>query len=195
MEPKFQNTFIPKRPVATSAGNAAMPRKKSNVSFIGMIITLIFILTLAAAGGVFGYTKILESDISKSDQQLQVAIDNLEPELIAELATVDAQLNLAERMLSEHVAASRFFEHLEDITLQNTRFTEFSYTVDPGSGASIQMSGISPNYESVALQSDVFARDEFVSSSLFSDLAETEEGDISFSVSVNLNSRLTSYTN
>lgn len=194
MEPKFQNTFIPKRPVVTSQRSVASSQRKK-VSFFSLLITLVFIAGLVAAGGVFAFTKYLESDISKKDQQLQQEIAALEPQLIDDLATADAQMNLASNMLSAHLVPSRFFEHLESITLQNIRFTSFTYNAVPGSNPNIALSGTAPNYEAVALQSDVFARDQHVRNSLFSGLGTSETGSILFEVSAQISNRLTSYKN
>lgn len=202
MEPKFQNTFIPKRPVSTSGSKvtAAQAGRKKR-SFFGMLMTLLFVLTLIAAAAVFGYTFMLESDIAESDALLQEAVESLEPDLVRELAIADAQLKLAEGMLRDHLVPSRFFTRLEEITLQDVQFTQFSYEAEPGDGPIIIMSGFAPDYETVALQSDVFARDEGVAASLFSDLSEPEgeEGEtvtgVIFNVVLSLTRDLASYQN
>ena len=193
MEPKFQNTFIPKRPVVTERKNVATPRRKT--SFFGILVTLVFIATLIATGGVFGYTKYLQVDIEKKDIKLKEQGDALDRGLIQELALADAQLDLAEGVFGKHLAPSRFFERLEEITLQPVQFTSFSYEASPGKNPSITLSGLAPDYNVAALQSDLFARDEFIESSIFSDLNETEDGDVIFNVEASAKSKLTSYKN
>ena len=107
----------------------------------------------------------------------------------------DAQLDLAEGVFGKHLAPSRFFERLEEITLQPVQFTSFSYEASPGKNPSITLSGLAPDYNVAALQSDLFARDEFIESSIFSDLNETEDGDVIFNVEASAKSKLTSYKN
>ena len=193
MEPKFQNAFIPKRPVVTAQSKVATTSRRRKHTFFGILTTLVFIAALVATGGVFGYTKFLENDIFQKDLLLQEERNALEPELIDELAIVDAQLQIAEDVLSDHLAPSRFFEHLESMTLQKVQFGSFSYNAGPGSMPQISISGIAPDYETVALQSDIFAQDESINQALFSGLNLTEEGDVSFEVSAEVSNRLTSY--
>ena len=86
MEPKFQNAFIPKRPVVTAQNKKVVntaPKRKT--SFLGMLTTLVFIAALAGSAGVFGYTKYIENDILKKDLRLQEERAALEPDLIEEI--------------------------------------------------------------------------------------------------------------
>ena len=132
-------------------------------------------------------------DISKKDKLLEVEINKLEPALINELAVVDARFRSANELLGNHLAPSHFFKHLEEVTLQSIRLTDFSYTATPGTNPTISMSGTANSYSSVALQSDVLSRDEFISSVLFSGLDVSESGQIIFDINAEVNKRLTSY--
>ncbi|MCI5108299.1 MAG: hypothetical protein MRY49_00440 [Candidatus Pacebacteria bacterium] len=190
MEPKFQNAFIPKKPIVTEK---TAPRPRKQRSFFGVVVTLIFVAALLSAVAVYGYKFYIKSDISNKDVKLQEEIESLEPDLIRELALADARLKVAGEALSNHLVPSRFFEHLEDITLQSIRFTEFSYVARPGESPTIVMSGISDDYSSVALQSDVFAEDENFINPVFSGLNLSEEGFVVFEVEVKISSKLTSY--
>jgi len=160
-----------------------------------MLITLIFILVLLSAGGVFGYQKYLIKQISEKDQKLQDNIDQLEPDQIEELAVVDSQIELTKDILSDHLVPSRFFTHLQEITLQKVRFGDFSYLATPGNQPEITMSGVAPDYQTVALQSDLFARDEYLASSFFSGLNLDDDGKVSFEIDAKASQRLTSYKN
>lgn len=196
MEPKFKNTFIPKRSVTSEGNNVASNTKGRKMSFMSMLGTILFVLVLIAAAGMFGYTQFLQANIADSKIRLQEVVDSLQEERIRELAIADAQLDLAHTMLREHLVPSRFFSHLEEKTLQNIQFTQFSYEASPGSSPVITMSGIAPNYETIALQSDVFSDDVDITDSLFSGLREEEEGpNIIFDVDMILSRSLTSYKN
>ena len=114
MEPKFQNSFIPKRPITSSRGSG-VPRRKQQVSFFSVIVSLAFILVLAAAGGLFGYTKYISSEISKKDALLQEAIGAVDKEEVKELSVVDTQLRSATTLLRHHLVPTYFFDFLEEI--------------------------------------------------------------------------------
>lgn len=194
MEPKFQKTFIPKRPVV---GNQGQTQKayKPKTSILSVLITLIFIVVLAGAGGLFGFKKYLESRILEKDMQLQENIEQLQPDVIEEMAELDRQIKLSERILSNHLVPSKFFELLEENTLQAVQFQSFEFISVPGGESEIFMVGIAPNYETVALQSDVFARDSSIRDSMFSGLSLTEEGGVSFEINAKTIESLTSYKN
>lgn len=190
MEPKFQNAFIPKRPVVTKQ---TAPKVRKERSFFGIVGTLIFVAVVVLAILVYAYRFYLRANIASSDEALQVEIENLEPDVIRELALADERLKVAEGALSDHLVPSKFFEHLEDITLQSVRFTNFSYTAKPGENPVIVMSGISNDYSSVALQSDVFAEDEYILEPVFSGLNLSDGGSVVFEVEAKISSKLTSY--
>ncbi len=192
MEPKFQNSFIPKRPVVSGQGSS-IPTRRKQASFFGVIVTLVFLIMLAAVGGVFGYTKYLESDISVKKDALNVAVGDVNLEEIHALLVADTQLKSAASLLQGHLMPTRFFEHLEDLTLHSIQFTDFSYTAYPGKNAHIQMSGTSNSYSSLALQSDVFAQDDQVVSALFSSFDLSDTGRVTFEVDMEINNTLTSY--
>tara|TARA_B100001287_G_scaffold259360_1_gene246486 strand:- start:136 stop:720 length:585 start_codon:yes stop_codon:yes gene_type:complete len=193
MEPKFQNSFIPKRPITSSRGSG-VPRRKQQVSFFSVIVSLAFILVLAAAGGLFGYTKYISSEISKKDALLQEAIGAVDKEEVKELSVVDTQLRSATTLLRHHLVPTYFFDFLEENTLQTIQFTELGYLATPGDDVVIHMAGSSNSYSSIALQSDIFSHDEHIESSLFSNFGISDTGRVTFEVDLVINNELISYT-
>lgn len=192
-DPKFQSTFIPKRPVASGPAGSRRRKRSGSFSIVNMIVFIAFFLVLVVAGGLFGYTRFLEESIVEKDAQLNAEVENLDRGLIRELAVKDAQLAVAKSILEDHIVPSRFFAHLQDITLQNVQFVTFDFMAEPGRRPQIFMNGIADRYETVALQSDVFGTDEMIASSLFSGLNLGEEGGVVFDVEAQVSTRLTSY--
>lgn len=191
MEPKFNQTFIPKRPVSSSPKQTVS--RRSRYSFLGVVGTVLFVLAVLAVGGIWGYQEYLNKEIDSKKVILEQSLEAIEGDFIEEVEDIDQRINLAQDILGDHLVPSRFFAELQDMTLQKVRFLDFSYETTPGANPVIFLTGVSPDYESVALQSDIFANSENIQSSLFTDLALTEEGEVSFVVSATVDKNLTSY--
>jgi len=71
MEPKFQTSFIPKKPIISEPGSRVAVSHSINI--FSAIATIVFALTILTSGGVFIYKNILESQILLSDKSLNAA--------------------------------------------------------------------------------------------------------------------------
>lgn len=71
MEPKFQSSFIPKKPVVDSPKVFVPVEKERNI--FSIIASIIFVITLLVAGGVFGYKYYLDKQIADADIALNEA--------------------------------------------------------------------------------------------------------------------------
>ena len=120
----------------------------------------IFVLILIAIGGLYFYKGLMKRNISTMENSLNSAKERFEPAKIVQLQVLDKRLNASNEILSKHIAISPIFETFQSITLKNISYTKFNYGVDENNngGIIIKMSGIAKGYESIALQSDIFAK-------------------------------------
>ena len=120
MAEKFNTSFIPKKTEA--------PRhKRQSRSLLALIISIVFIISLASAVGVFFYEKLVESSIERKKESLEKAREAFEPSLIEELARLDRRLFTAQSLVDNHLAISTLFDSLNLITVTNLRMTNFTY--------------------------------------------------------------------
>lgn len=188
MEPKFKKTFIPQKPVMGSP-----KKKKKTINLFSLLASGIFIAALVAGGGLFGYEKYLEGRISNLDTELDQIRSDFTPDVIEELLKVDAQLDVAQELLAKHVSLSSYFDLLGATTLHSLRFNNFSYS-QTEEGHTVQMSGEALSFPNVALQSDVFLKNAFISDNVFGSLNwDKESRRVTFSVKTILEPKLILY--
>lgn len=190
MEPKFQTSFIPKKPIS------AAPKSKSgsSVGIFFLLGLILFLTAISAAGGLFLYQQYLNQSIERKSANLERARGAFEPTLIREMHRLDVRMKSAQEILDKHMALSAFFELLEETTLKSVQFNNFNYSVDSEGKINIALSGNALSFQSVALQSDAFGNSEFIKEAIFSDLNLDHSGNIIFNFSAVLDPSLLSYS-
>jgi len=185
MDPKFQPTFIPKRPgdTAVSTGKHA----SSGKGILYNVGSALFVISLLASGAVFAYEKYLLSRISNMQTALEEAKTALNPELVKELSRSHDKIESAKEILMRHVALTNFFSLLESLTLEALRFSRFTYSFSMEKGIVVEMTGEAGDYKTVALQSEIFSKESSIVNPLFSNLDLNEKGNVTF----NFEARLT----
>jgi len=189
MAEQFQTSFIPKKSFDVAGEIKSKPG--GNILFTASVILLV--LAVLSAGGVFGYKKFLESSIENKREALQRARAAFEPELIRELSHLDTKIATAEGLLEKHIAISGIFDLLQDVTLETVQFTNFGFSIEP-EGIRLSMSGVARSFSSVALQSDEFVKNRFISQPVFSNLALNQRGDVTFAASALIDPAAVSYS-
>lgn len=177
MSEEFHTSFIPKRV------DAAPSRRASSVTLPTFIGILALVLSILAAAGAFGYQKILQGSIARKQGQLEDARAAFDPELVRELERLDARLTMSQELLNTHRSPSGLFDFLEDFTLQSVQFTSFELTVSPAGDIQLAMEGEAPDFASIALQSEEFGNDPRIENPIFSDLAVSDTGTVTFTFS------------
>jgi hypothetical protein len=185
MEPKYQTSFIPKKPVMTTGQS-----QSGGMSLLLLVSLIIFLISLGLAGYVYLEKNILvksiETNIATIEQNKSgLTSDSLTIESLVEL---NNRINVAKDILSRHVAISPIFSFLQQTTLKSVRFKNFNFSVSgkDTSGlnkVSVQMSGIATNWETVALQADEFGKSDWkkiITEPKISNLSLNADGSISF---------------
>lgn len=193
MDPNFQTSFIPKKPLAEERVPVV-----ASTSLFSFLATLIFFGALASAAGMYFYEASLKKSISAASVSLAASRNSFEPTLISQLKTLDRRLTDANKLLANHVAVSPIFEVLSETTLKSIQFTKFSFTNPTSVTApiSVRMSGKARDYSSIALESDQLALNKNIHNPIFSNLALDEKtGMVSFDLVFTVSADLVRFTN
>lgn len=196
MEPSFQTSFIPKKPMVQER---VVPAR--SVSFFTVTSFFILFTVLLITGGLYFYKGIVIKNISKMENDLNLAKNRFEPSKITELQQLDRRLSASSEILSRHIAITPVFQALQAITMKTVRYTKFSYSFGDEKDAKngkviIKMSGQAVGYRSIALQSDLFTtRDEgknFIDP-VFSNLTLDDKGNVLFDLEFSVDPSFVDY--
>jgi hypothetical protein len=190
MEQNFQTSFIPKKPIIKERATSSRP-----VSILLIISLFILFTVLLASGGLYFYKGITAKRIAKMESDLNLAQNRFEPSKISELQVLDKRMRAGSEILANHIAVTPIFELLEKITMKSVRFTKFTYTLEEEQGlvVSVNMSGITTGYRSIALQSDIFAQNKNLIDPIFSNLTLDPSGNVVFDLDFSVDSNFVNY--
>ncbi|MCL5782201.1 MAG: hypothetical protein M1459_02490 [Patescibacteria group bacterium] len=174
METKFQTSFIPRKPLPTAGApggvgvgmNFSRPqahRSRGNSLFFNLSI-LLFIISLGAAGGMYGWKSYMQKSQEDLKNQLADRENQFNPSLIEELKRINVEIDSATRLLNNHIALSNVFDIISRFTVDKVRFTSFDLSAPQNNSGliNINMKGYGTTLSVVAFQSDVFSKlDEY----------------------------------
>ncbi len=193
MDPKFQTSFIPQKPVASSAGSGfTAPKMPQAVNIFNVIAGVVFAIAVMASAGVFVYKQVLNSQIAKESTALAQARTAFDSGTIQNLIDVSSRIMSAGKLLDSHVAMSGLFNLLQSLTVQKVSFTNFSFTKKDGS-LTISMDGESAGYDTLAAQANIFAQSPFIKEPTFSSFDLAANGNVIFKFSAMIDPNLISY--
>lgn len=190
MQPQFQTSFIPKKPVLDSQKNGITIVRSTNI--FSTLATLIFVITLLASGGLFGYKYYLIKQITEADTALNEARAAFNTGKIQELLDASTRINTVKSLLENHFVVSELLVLLEQLTVKNIHFEDFAYH-NNNSTISVNLTGESVSYNALTQQSDIFKGSDFFQNQNFYDLSLTDKGSIKFKFTANILPELVSY--
>ncbi|MBY0376731.1 hypothetical protein K2P96_02040 [Patescibacteria group bacterium] len=191
MEPNFQTSFIPKKPMVDDRTIPSRPISLFSLLSIFLLLTM-FLVT----GGLYFYKGVLTKSISQMESDLNLAKNRFEPAKITQLQVLDQRLKASSEILSSHIAISPIFSALEDITMKSVRFNKFTYTFDTTTAETkvvVKMTGQAIGYRSIALQSDLFTKNKYFIDPVFSNLALDDKGNVLFDLTFNVDPTFIDY--
>lgn len=190
MEPNFQTSFIPKKPIIKDRVVVARP---VGIFFIASLFILFTVFL--ATGGLYFYKGIVTKQIADMQNNLNLAENRFEPSKITELQVLDKRLNASSEILTQHISITPIFNTLEQITMKTVRYTKFSYDLgtDKNSTVNVKMSGLATGYRSVALQADLFAQDKNLINPVFSNLTLDNSGNVLFDLDFSVDPSFVNY--
>ncbi|KND48297.1 MAG: putative pilN [Parcubacteria bacterium C7867-002] len=205
METKFQTSFIPKKPVSPTgmAGNVPVIRRAPS-SIVMTLATVIFILSIAAAGGLYAWKFVLIADQKSYKEQLSQRQEQFDLGLIRDLKQVNVQINTARQLMANHLAISQVFESLGRLTVEKVRFSNMELSTgtgaNTGSDIKITMKGTGLDLSTVAFQSQVLGELEqyglrdIIKNPILSDPTEDDKNVVSFDFSASMNPQTLLYS-
>lgn len=188
MDPKFQTSFIPKKPIVAGTARSSGP-----INLFSLLGTVLFVAALALSAGVFFYQKLLVKQIEQSQVSLERAKDDFDPETINEIIRFDTRIETGKKLIASHVAVTPFFDYLSSITLRTVRFRDFNFTYLGPDNILVEMKGLAQGYATVALQSDLLNEQKLLKDPIIGDMSLESTGNISFGVSAKVDPSLFSY--
>ena len=193
MDSNNKISFIPKKSLARTDFSGKKP--------ISLFLTLsfsIFLITCAVYGGAYIYTQTLEKGIDVKKKELQELRNNFDLSIIDKAKDLKARMKSAQELVNQHIALSSFFDFLEQATLKSVGYSSFQYSNKDGK-LEATLSGMAPNYASVALQRDGLSLETEnkgrLSSFSMGGYKLDENGNVSFTLKAALNPSLFLYKN
>lgn len=184
MDPQVPTSFIPKKPLVES---------RAGTGLFMLIAVLIFVASLAAAGGAFLYGKYLQSAIADKDSSLKKAEGAFDTSSIKDLERLDIRLTQGRTLIQGHIAPSGVFTFLSASTLERVQFTSMTLDIDADGTAKLGLTGVADSFSSLALQSDQFSAAKVLRDVVFSGIATDSTGHVTFTVTADVDPSLTSY--
>ena len=190
MEPKFQTSFIPKKPIIAGQSSGFTVVRQTNI--FSVIATILFLVTVLTSGALFLYKTFLQGQITDADKKINVARSAFQPEKIKDLLEFNSRVVVSKRLLTGHVVVSRFLHLLEADTVKNIRLTGLEYK-NQSNAHTVTMKGEAKSYNALAQQQNIFSQNDFIKNSQFSDFTLGENGLITIHFSATLVPDLVSY--
>lgn len=190
MEQNFQTSFIPQKPIIKE--NVVSSRSVN----IFLIISIFVLFTvLIGTGGLYFYKGIVAKKITNLENSLNLAKNRFEPSKITQLQTLDNRLKASSEILAKHLTIVPIFKALEQLTMKTVRFTKFSYSLgtEDSTNIKVSMSGVAIGYRSIALQSDLFAKNKNLIDPVFSNLTLDTSGNVIFNLNFFVSSDFLNY--
>lgn len=191
MEPNFQTSFIPKKPMVAER---AVPARV--IGFFLIVSFFILFTVILITGGLYFYKGVLTKNIAQMENDLTLAKNRFEPSKITELQVLDKRLRASTEILGKHIVITPIFQALQMITMKTVRYTKFSYDIGTDAKVIIKMSGQAIGYRSVALQSDLFSTKDIGKNFIdpvFSNLTLDDKGNVLFDLEFSVDPSFVDY--
>lgn len=177
MDPLVKSSFIPKTPLTDTSRTV---QKKGFGVFASTIIFL-FIATVLCYGYVYIQTKKVVAQKAEYTMRIEKARKEIGTDFVGDMVALQKKISSVKKLLENHVAVSPIFFAIQDTTVQKVQYTDFSYTFGKGGGVegtptmvAVTMSGVAPDYKTIALQTDAFSQSSFIQDPIISDIKNDE---------------------
>ena len=184
LPPTIPTSFVPKQVVVT---------RKSTIGFNPFLLVayIIFSVWIIAGLLIFSYKWYLTKVSAEKTAELVTAQQNIDQTSVNDFIRLRDRFTIAKQTLDKHVAISQFFDKMEEVTIQNARFTRLKLSVLDNRTAKIEMAGAARNFNALAAQSSSFTTDKEIKNAIFSGFVlDSKDGTVTFEVNADLDSRI-----
>ncbi len=192
MDQNFQTSFIPKKPIVEKKAISAQ-----TVNLFMVVSLFVFFTVLIVSIGMYFYGKYLDSSITSKQNDLNLAQNRFEPSKLLQLQTLNKRLRASSEILSNHIAISPIFQTLQDLTMKTISYNKFDYEygTNKNTRVLVKMNGTAIGYQSIALQSDLFAKNKYLIDPIFSNLSLDDKGNVLFDLEFSVDPSFVDYEN
>lgn len=190
MDPKFQTSFIPKKPMIPGSMGIATKKPTSVLSVVAVLMVVIVVLMSV---GAFLYNQKLSKDNTSKKQQIEQEIKTFDPTLTDQLTVLKSRIDSAKELLKNHLALTNFFNLLNENTVSTIQFREFSYTGGPGKPLLVKLAGKAKNFNDLIFQSDTILANPHFKNAVFSGFLLDKEGNVLFNLDTEIDPGYVSY--
>ena len=188
VETKFQTSFIPKKLMASEKPAG------SRMSLFLLISLIIFLISLGFAAFVFLEKQYLTSKILGDQKVIETNKGSFDTATIDSVVELNSRIEVAKNLLASHTAVSPIFNFLNQATLKNVRFKDFTFSGSALDSAGqrvigIKMSGTAKDFETVASQADELGKPDWrniIRDTKVSNLSLNNDGSVSFVISASV---------
>jgi len=156
-------------------------REIGGVSIFFKIALLFFIISFAIGGGLVLYRFMTANNLKKQRAALKELESRFPVEDIQKREEMANAIALSKKLLSTHRAQSGLFVILQDKTMPEMFFKNFSYA---DKDKTLSLAGEAPSYQSVAQQATIFEQLDIVEKAAFSNLSLTNKGTVNFNLAI-----------
>jgi hypothetical protein len=192
-EVKFQTSFIPKKPIAEE-------KPKRGMSLFLFLSILVFFVAVGIAGYVYLEKQLLIKNITGAQNVISTNKGSFDTATIDSIVELNARIGAAQTLLGNHVSISPVFNFLNQATLVNVRFKDFTFSGGTDSSGqqtvSIKMDGTAKDFQTVALQAAEFGKSDWrniVRDVTVSNFNLNQDGSVSFLITATIVPSFLSY--
>lgn len=194
MQPTFQTSFIPKKPIVSEGGNNrfASSTVVRDVNAISIIATIIFTVTVLATGGLFFYKMYLNKQITQLDSEINTARSAFQIDKIKELLDANDRILASKVLLDNHVTVSKLLYLFQDLTVKRMRLLRLTYSDKsgiPGLTAKAQVQ----TYNALVEQSKILSDSAYLKNSQFLNFGLADNGIVNVDFISSVDRSLLSY--
>jgi hypothetical protein len=131
---------------------------EGGMSWIQLMLFVVFGIACLIAIGLFGYKYYLSSQIAAKKAKIAQYEQNLAEFPLEDMRKVSNRIKIINQLINEHPSANVAFRVLEDSVENMITYTNFNLRSDGGKSYSLQMTASAPDYKSIAQQMDTFKR-------------------------------------
>lgn len=197
MEPQTPTSFIPKRPIDSSADFT--PHRSGSIGLLSLLTFVVIIGTAVAFGVVYFYQKQLVSQKAQLEKSIGQARDGIGTEFITDMKRLDARIDGVKDLVKNHIVVTPIFQTLEASTLRSVQYKDFNYSIKNDAVTKtdmvvVEITGSAKNYSTIALQSDAFSSAPLIKNPVFSNLTvDDKTRTINFKLTFSVNPSDLSY--
>ncbi len=161
---------------------------------------LVFFVAVGIAGYVYLEKQLLIKNITGAQNVISTNKGSFDTATIDSIVELNARIGAAQTLLGNHVSISPVFNFLNQATLVNVRFKDFTFSGGTDSSGqqtvSIKMDGTAKDFQTVALQAAEFGKSDWrniVRDVTVSNFNLNQDGSVSFLITATIVPSFLSY--